>query len=113
MPSQAAIDHAIGSARGAAERGDRILHLQIEVGSLIGQQSSWGSSGAGVVGDDTIGQFLSYIETLGWSLENVGYSFVETGSSTSAKIFGTGEGRSNQGIVLGFFTFRRAQADAV
>lgn len=108
MPSQPAIDHALALARAATDRGDRLLHLQLEAAMLAGQQSSWGSSGAGVLGDDSIGQFLSYIETLGWTLESTGYSFVETGSSTSARIFGTGEGRVNQGVVLGFFTFRRA-----
>ena len=110
MPTQEAIDRAIATTRAATERGDRLLHLQVEVASLAGGQSSWGSSGAGIVSDDTVGQFVSYIETLGWSLEHIGYSFVETGSSTSGKVFGTGEGRVNQGFVLGFFTFRRAAA---
>ncbi|MEU1971141.1 hypothetical protein ABZ477_05785 [Microbacterium sp. NPDC019599] len=110
MPTQEALDHLLGLARAAADRGDRVLHLQVEVATLAGQQSSWGSSGAGVVQDDTIGHFLSYVESLGWTLEHTGYSFVETGSSTSGKVFGTGEGRVNQGLVVGFFTFRRAAA---
>lgn len=108
MPTQPAIDHMLDLARTATERGDRLLHLHLEVASLIGQQSSWGSSGAGVIADDTVGPFASHIEALGWTLEHVGYSFVETGSSTSARMWGTGEGRVNQGVVLGFFTFRRA-----
>ena len=110
MPTQEAIDRALAAARTATERGDGLLHVNLEVASIAGAQSSWGSSGAGVVTDDSVGQFVSYIETLGWTLAHTGYSFVETGSSTSGKVFGTGEGRVNQGLVLGFFTFRRAAA---
>lgn len=110
MPTQAEIDRHLATARAAAERGDQVLHLQLEVSGLAGEQSAWGSSSAGIHGDDTVGQFLSYIETLGWVLANTGYTFVETGSSTSARIFSTREGRVNQGVVLGYFTFRRTSS---
>lgn len=107
MPTQPAVDRLLHSIRAADERGDSLLHLQLEVATIAGQQSSWGSSDAGVASDETVGQFISHVESLGWTLQHVGYSFVETGSSTSAKVFSTGEGRVNQGIVIGFFTFRR------
>jgi hypothetical protein len=113
MPTQDVIDRVIASARSPAERGDQLLHVQLEITALAEGESSWGASSAGMNTDSTIGQFISYVEKLGWMLQHVGYTFVETGSSTSARMFSTGEGRVNQGVVLGFFTYRRVEQPAV
>lgn len=95
-------------SRDAYDRGDALLHLQIEVSRLTGEASSWGSAQNGVMGDDSIGYFLSEVERLGWRLEHTGYTFIESGATTSARGFGTGTGVVNRGAVEGYFTFRHA-----
>lgn len=94
-------------AQSAHARGDGILHLQVNVSVLTGASSSWGSAGNSLSNDDNLGYFLSDVERHGWSLQHTGYTFVESGATTSARVFGTGEGVVNHGAVIGYFTFRR------
>ncbi len=109
MPTQHQVDYHLQIARTALERGDALLQLQIEVGYLTGEQSSWGSSDNTLSADPTIGWMLGEVEKLGWRLEHIAHSFVETGSSSSARILGTGEGTVNRGALIGMYVFRRAQ----
>jgi len=108
MPAQPAADAALATARTAHERGDTILQLQIESGRLAGASSSWGSSENLAVSDPDVGWLLGHVEAIGWRLEHVGYVFVETGSSSSARILSTGEGTVNRGEIVGYYVFRRA-----
>lgn len=108
MPTAEEASRLLRLAHDAHARGDALLHIQLEVSMLTGQTSSWGSAGNTVSNDESIGYFLSEIERVGWRLDQTGYSFVESGATTSQRIFGTGEGVVNHGAVVGYFTFRRA-----
>ncbi|WP_434810161.1 hypothetical protein [Microbacterium sp. bgisy189] len=108
MPAQDAADRMMHQAHEAFDRGDTVLHLQFEVSGLGGAQSSWGSSENLIGSDDHVGYFLTHVEQIGWRLEHTGYTFVQTGASTSQKMWGTGEGVVTRGVVVGYFTFRRA-----
>lgn len=110
MPAQPAADAALTTARTAFERGDALLQLQIESGRLAGASSTWGSSENLAVSDPDVGWLLGHVESIGWRLEHVGYVFVETGSSSSARILSTGEGTVNRGEIVGYYVFRRATA---
>lgn len=98
-------------ATDARARGDVILHLQVEVSRLTGEASSWGSAENALAGNDSVGYFLGQVEALGWRLEHTGYTFVEAGATTSARMLSTGTGVVNHGAVSGYFTFRRNSAD--
>lgn len=108
MPTADVAARLLQHAKDVHARGDLLLHLQLDVSLLTGESSSWGSAGNMMSTDDTIGYFLGEIEKSGWRLEHTGYTFVESGATTSARIFGTGEGVVNHGAVAGYFTFRRA-----
>lgn len=108
MPTAEEASRLLHLARDAHARGDALLHIQIDISMLTGEQSSWGSAGNTVSNDESVGYFLGEIEKVGWRLEHTGYTFVESGATTSQRIFGTGEGVVNHGAVIGYYTFRRA-----
>lgn len=108
MPTPAEATRLLQLARDARTRGDLLLHLQFDVAQLSGEASSWGSAENRMQRDDFVGYFLSQVENLGWRLEHTGYAFVESGATTSARFFGTGEGVVNHGGIEAFFTFRAA-----
>lgn len=106
MPHPDEATRLLQLARDARARGDSLLHLQIDIAQLTGEASTWGSAQNRMLRDDHVGYFLSEVEKLGWQLAHTGYAFVESGATTSARIFGTGEGVVNHGGVEAFFTFR-------
>ncbi|HCS61835.1 MAG TPA: hypothetical protein DIW46_10660 [Microbacterium sp.] len=108
MPTAEEASRLLYLAQSAHARGDALLHIQLDISMLTGEQSSWGSAGNTVTNDENVGYFLSEIEKHGWRLEHTGYTFVESGATTSQRIFGTGEGVVNHGAVIGYYTFRRA-----
>lgn len=95
-------------AQDAHARGDALLHLQVEVSRLTGEASSWGSAQNALASNESVGYFLGEVEKIGWRLEHTGYTFVEAGATTSARMLSTGTGVVNHGAVSGYFTFRRA-----
>ena len=107
MPTSEYAAHLLELARTGRERGDLLLHIQVEISRLTGEASSWGSADNAFASDESIGYFLSEVERVGWRLEHTGYAFVESGATTSSRIFGTGEGVVNHGFTSGYFTFRR------
>lgn len=93
-----------GRASTAKERGDAFFQLQIEVSSLSGH-SAFGSSSSRVKHGgrpDLLGQ----IEDVGWHLEDVGYVFVETGSTSTDRALSSGQGTVTRGQVMGIYLFR-------
>ncbi len=108
MPTAEEASRLLALAQGAHARGDALLQLQLDVGLLTGERSTWGSAGNTLAGDESTGYFLGEVEKLGWRLEHTGYAFVESGATTSSRIFGTGEGVVNHGGIEAFFTFRAA-----
>lgn len=107
MPDQSVTDATLARARAAHERGDTLLQLTIECGQLAGGQSSWGSSDNFTVADPDVGWLLGHIEAIGWRLTHCDFVFIETGSSSSARLLSTGEGTVNRGSIQGFYLFRR------
>ncbi|MCS3844654.1 hypothetical protein [Microbacterium sp. AK031] len=108
MPTAEEASRLLALAQGAHARGDALLQLQLDVGLLTGERSTWGSAGNTMAGDESTGYFLGEVEKLGWRLEHTGFTFVESGATTSARMFGTGEGVVNHGAVVGYYVFRRA-----
>ena len=107
MPTTEEATRLLQLSRDAYDRGDVLLHLQAEVSRLTGEASSWGSADNAFVSDEHVGYFLSEVERIGWHLEHTGYTFVESGATTSARMLSTGTGVVNHGAVAGYFTFRR------
>jgi hypothetical protein len=109
---QAARAHAaspVGRAEAALQRGDRFFQIPLPVSSLSGQPSWFGSTDnqvapVGPGGADVLGQ----IEDVGWRLEHVGYVFIETGATSSNRMFVSGEGTVTEGVVTGIYLFRAA-----
>ncbi len=108
MPTPDEATRLLQLATDARARGDFLLHLQFDIAQLTGQASSWGSAENRMQRDDHVGYFLSEVEKRGWRLEHTGYAFVESGATTSSRIWGTGEGVVNHGGIEAFFTFRAA-----
>ncbi|GAA4381117.1 hypothetical protein [Paeniglutamicibacter cryotolerans] len=97
----------LGLAIAAHTNGDAFFQVQIEVSSLTGTASFFGSSENDVhhsgKSTDTLGQ----IEKVGWRLEHVGYVFIETGSTSTNRVMSTGQGVVTRGNVTGIYLFRR------
>ncbi len=110
MPTAEEATRKLALAQDAHARGDLLLHVNLDVSLLTGESSSWGSAGNALTTDESVGYFLTEVEKIGWRLEHTGYAFVHSGSTTSARIFSTGEGVVNHGAVAGYYTFRRTSA---
>lgn len=97
-----------GLARGAFARGDGFFQLMMPAGALAGEPSLLGSSENRIegAGDPHV---LALVEREGWRLEHVGYVFVETGATTTNRMFNTGQGVVTRGVVQGVYLFRRAE----
>lgn len=106
MPNANEASRLLQLAHDARARGDALLHLQLDISQLTGESSTWGSAENRMQRDDHLGYFLSEVEKVGWRLEHTGYAFVQSGATTSSRIFGTGEGVVNHGGVEGYYTFR-------
>jgi hypothetical protein len=107
--AKAAQDYAaspVGQAEAAAAAGAAFFQTQIEVSRLDGD-AGWGTASAQVkhlARPDLLGQ----IEAFGWRLENVGYVFIETGTTSTGRVLMSGEATAVRGIVLGIYLFRNA-----
>ncbi|KHK99954.1 hypothetical protein LK09_01150 [Microbacterium mangrovi] len=98
----------LGRAHTAFDRGDGFFQFQAVTSQLTGEPSGFGSSGNAVRSHDDHVQLLAQVEAVGWRLENVGYTFVPTGSTSTARMLSTGEGTVNEGYVSAVYLFRRA-----
>lgn len=112
MPHAEAAAQKLALARAAYDRGDALLQLQLDVSVLVGQKSSWGSADNMITTDDSVGYFLSEVERIGWRLEHSGFAFVQSGATSSQRMWGTGEGVVNHGAVAGYYVFRRSPVTA-
>ena len=52
---------------------------------------------------------LGQIESFGWRLEDVGYVFVETGTTSTNRVMMSGEATAVSGMVLGIYLFRNTR----
>ena len=101
-----------GRARTAYARGDRWFQIEIEVSALSGSASRFGSSDNAVVPAAESADVLGRIEDEGWRLEHTGFVFVETGSTSTDRLLGTGQGTVTRGVVTGIYLFRRTAGPA-
>lgn len=100
----------VGQAEAAAKAGAVFFQTQMDVSRLNGS-ASFGAASSAVqhVGrPDLLGQ----IESLGWHLEDVGYVFVETGTTSSSRVMLSGEATAVSGVVLGIYLFRNTRLAA-
>jgi hypothetical protein len=51
---------------------------------------------------------LDEIEKLGWRLEHVGYYFMITGETSTARVFVSGEATAISGVTIGVYLFRNS-----
>jgi hypothetical protein len=98
----------LGMAESAYQSGDQFFQVEMEVSSLAGSHSSFGSSENVLVQAPSTAVTLGQIEAVGWHLEHAGYVFVETGSTSTNRVLATGQGVVTKGHVAGIYLFRRA-----
>jgi hypothetical protein len=99
-----------GRAEQARARGQAFFEIELEMASLSGPGSTLGSSGArSRVRRNSRPDVLGQIEDVGWRLEHVGYVFVETGATTTNRVFQTGQGTVTRGVVMGVYLFRAVE----
>jgi hypothetical protein len=99
----------VGRAHTAFDRGDTLFQHQAVTSELTGQPSGFGSSANAITfHDDAHVRQLAEIEAVGWKLDDVGYTFVQTGSTSTSRMLQTGEGTVTEGFVLAVYLFRRA-----
>lgn len=97
----------VGLAETAYKNGDQFFQVELEVSSLAGPHSSFGSSENSLVQAASTAVTLGQIEGFGWHLEHAGYVFVETGSTSTNRVLATGQGVVTRGHVAGIYLFRR------
>jgi hypothetical protein len=97
----------VGIATAALAAGNEFLQIELEVSELTGPSSFFGSSSNQVRHTGTATDLLGRIEAVGWHLEHVGYVFIETGSTSTNRVLGSGEGVVTRGNVTGIYLFRR------
>lgn len=97
----------IGRARAAHARGDRFFQVELDAGALTGYASVFGSSDNEIRAHHDESDLLGRIEDEGWRLEHTGFVFIETGSTSTERMFFSGEGTVTRGVVTGIYLFRR------
>lgn len=97
----------VGMAYAAKSRGDAFFQVELEINSVSGN-SQWGSAQGRVRGAGGRPDVLGQIEEIGWRLEHVGYVFIETGSTSTNRVLGTGQGVVTKGLTQGIYLFRNS-----
>lgn len=100
----------VGLAIASHANGDAFFQHIIEVSALTGMASALGSSANAVRPKGRTTDVLGQIGEQGWRLEQVGYVFIETESTSSNRVMPTGQGIVTRGNVTGIYLFRRASA---
>jgi len=100
----------VGRALSAFTSGAQFFQIELTVSQLSGESSFFGSSNSSVTHVGQASDVLGEIEQVGWHLEHAGWTFIETGATTSDAIFGSGQGTVTQGEVTGIYLFRRVRS---
>ena len=103
----------VGRALAAFTSGVQFFQIELTVSQLGGEASFFGSSNSSVKHVGQASDILGEIENVGWHLEHAGWTFIETGATSSDAIFGSGQGTVTQGEVTGIYLFRRTSAPAL
>lgn len=99
-----------GRARTAFQRGDQLLQVVFDVvntSTYVIPMSRAGTTTAS--SDPTV--ILNSICAEGWDLVNASFVFHETGSESRDKFMRSGQQIAVQGSVLGYYVFRRSEAN--
>jgi hypothetical protein len=97
----------VGRATAAFKDNAGFFQIELEVSQLTGPTSFFGSSSNSVEHTGAATDLLGRIEAVGWHLEHVGFVFIETGATSTNRVFLSGEGTVTQGNVTGIYLFRR------
>lgn len=103
----------VGRALTAYSAGAQFFQIELTVSQLGGESSFFGSSTSSLTHVGQASDALGQIEQVGWHLEHAGWTFIETGATSSNVIFGTGQGTVTQGEVTGIYLFRRVAEGTV
>jgi hypothetical protein len=97
----------VGAATAAMEEGETFFEVQLEVGSNIGSAGFGSIDGQHSVSSSA--RTLGEIERLGWRLEHVGYFFMITGETSTARVFVSGDNTAVSGVTVGVYLFRNTR----
>jgi hypothetical protein len=98
----------VGQAEAAAAAGAAFFQTQIEVSRHEGDASFGAATGS--LRHNARPDLLGQVESLGWRLEDVGYVFVETGTTSTSRVMMSGDATAVRGFVLGIYLFRNSTA---
>jgi hypothetical protein len=98
----------VGGATAAMEAGQLFYEVQLQVGSHVGSAGFGGIQGQHTTSSSAV--TLGEIEKLGWRLEHVGYYFMITGETSTARVFVSGDATAVSGVTVGVYLFRNTRA---
>jgi hypothetical protein len=106
----------VGAATAAKEAGEQFFEVQLRVGRRTGTAGFGSTDGRHITASSAA--TLGEIEKLGWHLEHVGYYFMITGETSTARVFVSGDATAVSGVTIGVYLFRNTSpsglpADAV
>jgi hypothetical protein len=97
----------LGAATAALEAGQTFFEIQLQVGAHTGSAGFGATDSQRTVASSAA--ILGEIEKLGWRLEHVGYHFMVTGETSTARVFVSGEATVISGVTVGVYLFRNTQ----
>jgi hypothetical protein len=96
----------VGAATVAKEAGQLFFEIQLEVGGHTGSAGFGSIDGRRTMSSSAA--TLGEIEKLGWHLEHVGYYFMITGETSTARVFVSGQATAVSGVTVGVYLFRNS-----
>jgi hypothetical protein len=105
---QAFLATPVGGATAAMEAGQLFYEVQLQVGAHVGSAGFGGTEGRHTTSSSAV--TLGEIEKLGWHLEHVGYYFMITGETSTARVFVSGDATAVSGVTVGVYLFRNTRA---
>lgn len=101
--------HPVDRARTAYDNGDRFFQTQLVVNEVTAIFPSLTRTDNRMNETEGVADLLGAIESIGWRLEHVGYTFMEKASIKGA-VHGGREATWAAGQTIGIYLFRRAGA---
>jgi hypothetical protein len=98
--------HPVDRARAAFDNGDRFFQAQLIVNELLTLTPSLTKTDSTVHETEGIAHILGDIESIGWRLEHVGYTFMEKAAITG--VYSSRTATWSAGQTIGIYLFRRA-----
>lgn len=95
-----------GQAAQAKERGDRFFEIQLFVATSARTSLGMNTPVHATTTTQSSAHHLAAIEDVGWRLEHVGYTFMETSEEVTVKNLRVGENVGVSGVIVGVYLFR-------